>query len=531
MKEVFISYRHSDRTSFARDLYESMGSTFGSNSVRIDRHDFQPGAHWIEQIGSSIARADVVIFVIGPDWKELYNEKRSGNTVDYVAKELAFARKYRKRVIPIFVNISANSLDDIQDPDIRWLCKFQAKVVTDSNEESMGAIISTLIEIGMKSVNQSKRNPLENISLAVARVIYVLNSFAALLTNPIASSSAALRPQMRSALEALNHFAMAVGVSSIVFAIFDSEFHSLVPFRLAIYILGFSSILLVWLLVMSLLLSIRINLFSAISFSLSFSNSTYALVTVWVGIIYNITPPEILGYIEQVSYEQLIRDALNGTGPIFGSASMQLYLAQLGVVIFFIILHVLYISYGYIVGLCAVFMLRWGKKLILLSSLPATLLLFKELDVEATDLVNKNVPRDVELRYGADYLRKGESTTTNFIVKVNGRVSIINSDLHVVFNEVSIKNRTNRREEFTSECVLGVIRDGKTLWDDTIPASHVFKIGVAHPNDSLRLTNAKIDHVIPVDRSRNDYRLSCWIIRDAGEKFGLSAAEGDALKW
>jgi len=65
---LFVSYRRSDSEASAGRLADALARQFGANRVFLDSARIPFGADFIRVVTDEIARADVVVVVIGPEW-------------------------------------------------------------------------------------------------------------------------------------------------------------------------------------------------------------------------------------------------------------------------------------------------------------------------------------------------------------------------------------------------------------------------------------------------------------------------------
>lgn len=120
---VFISYRRDDSAVAAKLLHDELARHFGAGRVFMDIEDIGYGDDFVAAIEAHLARADVVVVVIGPRWLELLQARRRGD--DWVRAEVgrALARRAasgRPRVIAALVD--GATIADAQLPeDLRAL--------------------------------------------------------------------------------------------------------------------------------------------------------------------------------------------------------------------------------------------------------------------------------------------------------------------------------------------------------------------------------------------------------------------------
>jgi CHASE2 domain-containing sensor protein len=102
---IFISYRRDDSSVHARLLHRELSAYFGAESVFMDYEDIGWGDNFAQRIDAELARADVVVVVVGPRWVEIVEQRLRGD--DWVRHEVEQALKRRAqgrlRVLPVLV--------------------------------------------------------------------------------------------------------------------------------------------------------------------------------------------------------------------------------------------------------------------------------------------------------------------------------------------------------------------------------------------------------------------------------------------
>ena len=102
---LFISYRRADLGGHADAhvgrLYDKLADRFGAANVFVDEYAIPGGANFAREILTQIARADLVLVVIGPDWVQIMAERDPAE--DYVVIEVGIALAKQKPLIPIFI--------------------------------------------------------------------------------------------------------------------------------------------------------------------------------------------------------------------------------------------------------------------------------------------------------------------------------------------------------------------------------------------------------------------------------------------
>ncbi len=106
MPSVFISYRRDDSQSEALLLKDALVRRLGAGAVFLDTSNIAPGAVWPTQLRRELAKSDVVLAVIGPDWFIVHDDagrRRIDDEEDWVRQELAGGLASGKTVIPVCV--------------------------------------------------------------------------------------------------------------------------------------------------------------------------------------------------------------------------------------------------------------------------------------------------------------------------------------------------------------------------------------------------------------------------------------------
>lgn len=107
--QIFISYRRTDSLSsvksFQHDLYESLNLT---NKVFIFRDEggIIVGSDWKESIQTELAKSQIVLVIIGPNWMELDSngKRRIDDPKDFVYREVLFALNNHKMIFPVLLD-------------------------------------------------------------------------------------------------------------------------------------------------------------------------------------------------------------------------------------------------------------------------------------------------------------------------------------------------------------------------------------------------------------------------------------------
>jgi hypothetical protein len=103
---IAISYRRDDSRPVTGRLYDRLQTKFGQSSVFMDFDAIPPGVDFRDYIKRSIARSDLVIAMIGPNWvgEKADHSRRIDEETDFVRLEIAYALQHGIPVIPVLIN-------------------------------------------------------------------------------------------------------------------------------------------------------------------------------------------------------------------------------------------------------------------------------------------------------------------------------------------------------------------------------------------------------------------------------------------
>lgn len=106
---LFISYRRSDSEASAGRLADALVLQFGRGRVFLDSAKIEFGADFVRVVAAEIARADVVLVLIGPHWLDAADAqgRRLERHDDPVRYELELALRTGKRVLPVLLDGAA----------------------------------------------------------------------------------------------------------------------------------------------------------------------------------------------------------------------------------------------------------------------------------------------------------------------------------------------------------------------------------------------------------------------------------------
>ena len=119
MSAIFISYRRSGAKQTAYRLKDKLKAAFGEDKVFLDLEDIRGGARFAEVIRQTIAKASVVLVVIGPKWLDIggaEGRRRLDEQDDWVRQEVEAALQSNAKVIPVLVD-GATDIDAERLPE------------------------------------------------------------------------------------------------------------------------------------------------------------------------------------------------------------------------------------------------------------------------------------------------------------------------------------------------------------------------------------------------------------------------------
>lgn len=122
MARIFISYRRSDSAIWAGRIRDHLVEHFGRNSIFLDVEDIPGGKRFTDAIAQTIATAQAVIVVIGPNWLS----NRLTQKDDPVANEIEKAFQSKVRVVPVLIDNAVMPSSASLPPDIAKLAEINA---------------------------------------------------------------------------------------------------------------------------------------------------------------------------------------------------------------------------------------------------------------------------------------------------------------------------------------------------------------------------------------------------------------------
>src|SRR5215471_2135372 len=105
--KVFISYRRDDSAGHAGRVHDRLEREFGRDLLFMDVDAVPLGINFVKVLGEEVAKCDVLVAVIGPNWLNARDEdgnRRLDNPHDFVRIEIGVALQRNIPVIPILLD-------------------------------------------------------------------------------------------------------------------------------------------------------------------------------------------------------------------------------------------------------------------------------------------------------------------------------------------------------------------------------------------------------------------------------------------
>jgi TIR domain len=142
--KIFVNYRRDDVKADARGIAKALEAKFGEGGVFMDVRDLSGGQVFDAIIVAELARADVLVAVIGPNWVPLLKTRLANGSKDLMRQEIAMALVGGAIVIPVLIDRAANpKFEDLPD-DIRDL---MARETEEVGHKHFDRDVDTLIRV------------------------------------------------------------------------------------------------------------------------------------------------------------------------------------------------------------------------------------------------------------------------------------------------------------------------------------------------------------------------------------------------
>jgi hypothetical protein len=126
---IFVSYRRSDTQDFAGRLVDRLRKAPGVKDVFFDVIGIEPGANFQDRLTAALARSDLCLILIGPQWRGVREEARGAridDPGDFVRMEVREALLGRARIIPVLANAALMPAPEDLPDDLRALATLNA---------------------------------------------------------------------------------------------------------------------------------------------------------------------------------------------------------------------------------------------------------------------------------------------------------------------------------------------------------------------------------------------------------------------
>jgi hypothetical protein len=151
MATLFISYRRADTSGYAGRLADDLAERVGRDHVFRDVHGIAAGSDYVAAIDHAIAKADVLLAVIGRTWLTdtgADGGRRLDDPQDLVRAEIAAALRRGCRVIPVLVESARMPQATDLPSEIAPLASRQAFELTDQRWDDDVAQLAAALDTG-----------------------------------------------------------------------------------------------------------------------------------------------------------------------------------------------------------------------------------------------------------------------------------------------------------------------------------------------------------------------------------------------
>ncbi len=149
MPRIFISYRRADSRTITGRIYDRLSYAFGADSVFKDVDDIPLGSDFRDVIHDAVAKTDVLLVIIGPQWaiiNDQFGKRRLDDPNDFVRIEVeaGLRRDNPVTVIPVLVGGATMPTDADLPDSLDPLIYRNAAMVRD--DPDFGTDINRLID-------------------------------------------------------------------------------------------------------------------------------------------------------------------------------------------------------------------------------------------------------------------------------------------------------------------------------------------------------------------------------------------------
>ncbi len=126
---IFISYRRDDAKHAAGRLVDRLVAAVGRDKLFMDVDNIEPGLDFIKVLNDQVARADVLLALIGPQWldaRDARGQRRLDSPSDFVRVEIEAALNRDIRVVPVLLDGAEMPPIEALPPSLHPLVRRQA---------------------------------------------------------------------------------------------------------------------------------------------------------------------------------------------------------------------------------------------------------------------------------------------------------------------------------------------------------------------------------------------------------------------
>jgi len=102
--KIFINYRRDDEANIAFVIANALMREYGVSNVFFDRQAIKAGSEFPQEIDNALENCRIFIPVIGREWLNIMNKRRTFEEDDYVLNEIEHALEKGVIVLPILVD-------------------------------------------------------------------------------------------------------------------------------------------------------------------------------------------------------------------------------------------------------------------------------------------------------------------------------------------------------------------------------------------------------------------------------------------
>jgi TIR domain len=125
VRRIFLSYRREDSEGETGRLCDRLVKDLGKESVFVDVDSIPLGHNFVEHLTAEVARCDVLLAIIGPQWLDIRdaenNRRRLDDPNDFVRVEIKAALQREIPVIPILIKGTKTPTADRLPSDLKEL--------------------------------------------------------------------------------------------------------------------------------------------------------------------------------------------------------------------------------------------------------------------------------------------------------------------------------------------------------------------------------------------------------------------------